>query len=227
VSYLLHPSGSLAYHLRAWRWRQRLWAPFHAEVGRWLVDWQPTSKCLVLVGPSAGYALNARFLERFERIKVLEPDPLARWLLRRRFPKVAFAWRACGDLAQDDGFERLAAAHPGAALLFCNLLGQPLHGQPAEFQRGAWLARLEPALRGRDWASWHDLISTHRAPDETSALELHQAEPLEALTRHWWRGGELEIVDHETTGLCPDRPRRHAIWQLAPKSWHLIEWLAT
>jgi hypothetical protein len=222
---LFHPSGALAYHLRAWRRRNGLWAPFHGVVRRWLTDWRPEAGHLVLVGPSGGYALTRPFLERFARITVLEPDPLARRLLRWRFPGIGFAWGESEFLPRTGGFARLAASFPDAAFLFCNLLGQELLGQLADFARAAWLAELEPALRGRAWASWHDLVSTTRAPDVQPHAPLDHAIPLDELLARFWRGGKLEIIDHETAGLCPRAPRRHAIWHLAPGSYHLIEWL--
>ncbi len=225
MPYLFHPSGSLPYHLRAWRWRHTLWAPFHAQVRRWLADWRPQATHLVLIGPSGGYALTVQFLERFEKITVLEPDPLARWWLRRRFPDVTFDWRDSGYLARSGGFAHLAAIYPDAAFLFCNLLGQELQGQPADFARAAWLSELEPALTGHSWASWHDLASTSRAPDGAVPRRLDQAIPLDELLAMAWRGGDLEITDHETAGLCPRAPRHHAIWRLAPRRYHLIEWI--
>jgi len=227
LSYLLHPSGSLPYHLRAWRWRHSFWAPFHAQVRRWLTDWHPDTNHLVLIGPSAGYALPAQFLARFARISLLEPDPVARWLLRRRFPEAAFDAQDSEYLAQPGGFARLAAAYPDAAFLFCNLLGQELQGQPAAFDRAAWLAELEPALAGRPWASWHDLVSTARAPDSQMPLRLDQAIPLDELLTQFWHGGKLEVSDHETAGLCPQAPRSYSIWHLAPARYHLIEWFNT
>ncbi len=227
MAYLLHPSGSLPYHLRAWRWRHSLWAPFHAQVRRWLTDWRPFARHLVLIGPSGGYALTAQFLERFEHIDVLEPDPLARWLLRRRFPNFLFRWHDGRDLPKAGGFSRLAARFPEAAFLFCNLLGQELQGQPADFRRAAWLAELEPALANREWASWHDLASTSRPPDRPPPPAIEQAMPLDRLLAACWEGGELAVIDHDTAGLCPQLPRRYAIWRLSPGSHHLIEWIGT
>ena len=223
---LFHPSGGLIYHWRAWRWRRTLWAPFHDQVRRWLTDWRPACTHLVLVGPSGGYALSRQFLERFERITVLEPDPLARRILAWRFPGRPFNWRASGGLARPDGFHWLAARFPDGAFLFCNLLGQDLLGAPHDFDRSAWLARLEPGLSGHAWASWHDLASTVRPPDRQAVLSLAAAQPLDATLAHFWHGGELSIYDHLTAGLCPASPRQVAVWQLAPNRHHLIEWLA-
>jgi hypothetical protein len=225
MSYLLHPSGSLPYHLRAWRWRRTLWAPFHAEVGNWLSDWRPNTGHLVLIGPSGGYALNGQFLARFADIAMLEPDPLALWLMRRRFPGIRVHWNDSTYLAQPGGFFRLAETYPNAALLFCNLLGQELQGEPATFDRAAWLTELEQALAGRDWASWHDLVSSARRPDSSPLPRFDHAIPLDDLLAMFWHGGNLEITDHDTAKLCPDLPRRCCVWHLAPNRYHLIEWL--
>lgn len=224
---LLHPSGGLNYHLRAWRWRQTLWQPFHGEVARWLDVWRPEASHLVLIGPSGGYALNARFLARFQRISVLEPDVLARHLLRQRFADIEFEFADATWLAAPDGGLNLAQRYPAAAFLFCNLLGQMLVGQGREHDRQAWLAGLQSALRGRAWASWHDLASTTRQPDRYGRLALDCAESLDTLLARFWLGGVLEIHDHHTSGMLPGSPRQYTIWQLAPRSFHLVEWLVS
>lgn len=223
---LLHPSGGLFYHLRAWRWWRTRWLPFHREVARWLDAWHPEAAELVLIGPSGGYALNARFLARFQHIVVLEPDALARHLLRKRFPDFAFEFADSTWLAQVDGPAILAQRHPEAALLFCNLLGQKLAGQGARHDRQGWLSALQITLHGRAWASWHDLASTARRPDRFGQLALPSLEPLDDLLARFWQGGVLEIHDHECTGMLPESPRQYAIWQLAPGRFHLVEWVA-
>jgi hypothetical protein len=222
---LLHSSGGLFYHLRAWRWRRTRWLPFHSEVARWIDAWRPSAGHLVLIGPSGGYALNARFLAHFRRITVLEPDVLACYLLRRRFADIAFEFSDSVWLAQADGGAILAQRYPEAAFLFCNLLGQKWVGQGARHDRQAWLGDLQCTLQGRDWASWHDLASTVRRPDRYSALSLAQAESLDALLMRFWLGGVLEIHDHECSGMLPESPRQYSIWPLAPGRFHLVEWL--
>lgn len=222
---MFHPSGGLIYHLRARRGQAQLWRPFHAQVEGWLAAWQPPTSHLVLVGPSAGYALNRAFLQRFTRITVLEPDPIARWLLHRRFPGIHFDFRDGLRLAGEDGFDWLAQTTPDAAILFCNLLGQTLVGRPTGLDHRAWLARLEPALKEREWASWHDLASTTRPPDHPAPFELPHALPLDQILARIWQRGELHIHDHACDGLCPRLARSHALWQLAPAQWFLVEWL--
>ena len=222
---LLHPSGGLNYHLRAWRWKHTRWLPFHSEVAHWLDAWRPEASHLVLIGPSGGYALNARFLARYRRISVLEPDALARHLLRKRFSDFEFEFADAAWLAQSDGPAMLAQRHPDAAFLFCNLLGQKLVGQGGGHDRQAWLGRLQSALQGRNWASWHDLASTARRPSRFVQLTLPQAEPLDDLLARFWLGGELEIHDHECAGMLSQSPRQYTLWQLAPGRFHLVEWL--
>jgi hypothetical protein len=224
---LLQASGGLIYHARAWRGGRGAWAPFHRAVRAWLAAWRPASQHLVLVGPSAGYALEAAFLARFERVTVLEPDPLARWLLGRRFPNLSLDFAAAGGWVRPGGFDALARRFDRAAVLFCNLLGQTLEGAPAGLDRQAWLAELAPALAGRDWASWHDLASTGRPPDRFQPLALPGAEPLEGLLARFWLGGELEIVDHDCAGVAPRLPRQYAFWTLRPGRYHLVEWVAS
>jgi hypothetical protein len=226
---LLHPSGGLVYHLRAWRYSKSLWSGFHAQVRQWLAAWQPEAAHLVLVGPSAGYALDSAWLARYPRLTVLEPDPLARYLLRRRHPGLPLHFVPGTALARPDGFAWLARQFPDAAFLFCNLLGQTLLGQDPSMpdtQRRTWLAGLEPALRGHAWASWHDLASSHRKPDSQSAFQLRQAEPLDAVLGRFWQGGELSIHDHACSGLATGAPREYAIWTLRPGRYHVVEWLA-
>lgn len=224
---LLHPSGGINYHLRAWRWRRSRWLPFHSEVARWLEAWRPETAELVLIGPSGGYALNARFLDRFQRLVVLEPDALARHLLRQRFIDFTFQFADSTWLAQTDGPTILAQRYPDAAFLFCNLLGQTLYGQGPGHDRSAWLTALQTALQQREWASWHDLASTARRPDRFGQFALSQAEALDDLLARFWLGGVLEIHDHECSGMLPASPRQYAIWQLAPSRFHLVEWLAS
>lgn len=222
----LHASGGLVYHARAWRYR-RLWAPFHATLRAWLEAWHPARDSLLLIGPSGGYALDAAFLARFACVTVIEPDPLARWLLRRRFPRCDLVFAPDPGLAQPDGFARLAREFPGAAILFCNLLGQPLVGEARGMDRDRWIAGLPHALARHSWASWHDRVSTARAPDRAVDFSLPAAEPLETLVARVWQGGEIELVDHLPRDLAPDLARRYALWTLRPDWHHLVEWMAS
>jgi hypothetical protein len=216
ISRLFHDSGGLVYHLRAWRWRDTLWRAYHAQVAAWLRAWRPRARHLVLIGPSGGYALSTEFLARFAAVTALEPDPLARIILRHRFPGVA--WRFAGPLADPAD---LPAEHPDAAFLFCNLLGQAWRVAPMP----DWQVRLEAALRGREWASFHDVASTDRPPDDATPREVPGGTPFDAVIGLFWRHGEISVEDHETHDLCPRLPRAYVPWQLRPGRFHLVAWL--
>lgn len=213
--HLLDASGGLRYHWLAWR-RRAAWQPFHARLATWLDAWRPDRDALVLVGPSAGYALCASFLARWREITVLEPDPLARFLLRRRFPCTPLRFARLDALALPDGPAALAAQFPDAALLFCNLLGQIGDAEEVA-QRGA---ALRQALAAHAWASWHDVLSSRAQPSGVMPAEASSAA---ALARALWRGQAVEVVDHGAFGLV-GTPGQFATWALAPDAWQVVEW---
>src|SRR3954469_11531411 len=79
----LNPAGGLRYHLRALG-AGHGWQPFRTALASWLANFDAPAQHAVLVGPSAGYTFPDAFLRRFSAITVVEPDPIARFLLRRR-----------------------------------------------------------------------------------------------------------------------------------------------
>lgn len=213
--HLTDPSGGLGYHWLAWR-RRAVWQPFHARLRTWLEGWRPDADTLVLVGPSGGYALDTAFLSRWRAITVLEPDPLARFLLRRRFAQRPVRFARLDALALPDGPAALAAQFPDAALLFCNVLGQ-IGGADEVVRRGAALRR---ALAAHAWASWHDVLSSRVRPSGTLP---EAAASADTLARALWRGQAVEVVDHGAFGLV-GTPGRFAIWALATDAWQVVEW---
>ena len=215
---LLDPSGGVVYHLRALHHRHRLWAPFHRVVAGWLADWQPPRRELVIVGPNAGYALPAGFLARFEAVTALEPDPLARWLLRRRRDAAQVRFGRLDCLATADGLAHLAARFPAAAILFSNVLGQ-LDAPAAD-----WQTLLARHLPGHAWSSYHDVISTGASPAHRDACTVSGAETLAATLARFWTDRQLEVIDHRTFRLDGTGPFGYAVWPLTPRCWHLVEW---
>jgi hypothetical protein len=218
--HLLDPSGGLVYHLRARRQRHRGWTAFHAAVAGWLDTWQVAEKELVIVGPNAGYALPDGFMGRFDHVVALEPDPLARHLLARRRDATALRFDRLDCLRAPDGLAWLAARFPQAAFLFSNVLGQI--AAPAE----DWSALLQRHLTGRNWASYHDVISTLAAPGRRDVLTVVEPESLEATLARFWPGQALTVTDHATFRLGGTGPFAYAPWPIAGTRWHLVEWVA-
>ncbi|MEO8903427.1 MAG: hypothetical protein ABI488_14540 [Polyangiaceae bacterium] len=234
----LNPAGGLRYHARALL-GARAWAPFRAALAGWLSEFEPGVKRAVLVGPSAGYSFPDAFLQRFQALTLLEPDPVAGFLLKRRL-------RALGVTevrleSQDlliqplldgtSGLAELLRADPELCLIFGNVLGQTrfLCLEP-EFERFqmAFRARLVPLLAGRAWLSFHDrlsgALSPHfHAPYRASA-RLDDAAVLRELYPSDQPGSSVELFDHHSGGFFPSTlPHAYFSWQIDRTHHHLIE----
>ena len=233
---LFTPSGGLLYHARALRYREGLWAPYRVAVADWLASRLPPSDELILVGPSAGHCLPLEQLARFERIFVLEPDPVARRLLaaRLRRAKLHFEPR---DLLLDPllagkvGLDAVLDRHPRASLLFCNLLGQLLcdlsDDDEARF-KAAFQTRILPRLNGRAWASLHDRWSLDRDAAEPSPLRLSfptcPSDQELGVAYFGPSGAPVTALDHAVSGLFPEAwPRSYFSWQITARALHVIE----
>ena len=240
---LVTPSGGLVYHLRALRYARTLWAPFREALAQWLAASLPLSeeRELILVGPSAGHCLPLDRFRAVPRILVLEPDPLARFLLARRLApsRVELEPRdlLVAPLLQGQrALEGVLERWPRAALLFCNVLGQ-LHfslsdAQQQAFQQ-AFSERVVPLLSGRRWASFHDRWSldwdgARQAPPLVRRFEQL---PSDAELGEAWFGTAGEAVtalDHGTTPLFPEaRPRTYLSWRITPSALHVVEAVAS
>ncbi|GAB2897324.1 hypothetical protein GCM10027046_28590 [Uliginosibacterium flavum] len=216
-SHLWDASGGLVYHWRALRYRRVLWAPFVVQVADWLASWQPPQNELVIVGPSAGYTLNGDFLARFKQVTILEPDPIARSLLRRRFAGMPFVEGRVDCFSSLAGPQALADAYPQAAILFSNVLGQKLAQLDPR-----WPAALQTALAGHSWASYHDVIATAQAPVQAQARSFTTETSLEEVLVSFWPGGELVLHDHGSFGVLP--AQAYAPWSITPAQHHLLGW---
>jgi hypothetical protein len=240
---LWNPAGGIRYHLRALRHGARLWEPFRWSLGEWLLGWQTHEPTLLLVGPSGGYNLQPFLLERFARVVVLEPDPLARLVLRRRLARVPLDPRPELELIGEDQLvfhpERLARLLERlgpTAILFCNVLGQLRHllavEDPGAPSLQAVRAAVRAATEGRSWASFHDRVSGALAPSlEAPVVSPHRWSDGELLQQAYYGGSDAiggELFDHGTEGFFPEAlPHLYLRWELAPGSFHLIEAVAS
>lgn len=239
---LVGPAGGLRYHYRARRYRASHWAPFVEPLAAWLLAWQPRSPRLCLIGPSGGYCLPGALLARFRTIDAVEPDPLARAILLRRFPALAprVAWVAEDFFAPVRGaldpgrLGALFARFPDHAILFANVLGQLECVHPAAFHGPSfpvWARALVRHLDGREWASFHDRLSgTGPLPAGAPApLTLPGRLDSEALARRLFArtpGPLLVLEAHRTADLFPGLDhleRRILVWEIEPGAYHVVE----
>jgi len=240
---LWNPAGGLRYHVRALRHSARLWEPFRWPLGEWLLGWQTREPTLLLVGPSGGYNLQPFLLERFARVVVLEPDPLARLVLRRRLARVPLDPRPELELIAEDQLvfhpERLAPLLERlgpTAILFCNVFGQLRHLLEVQDTEAASFRAVRAAVRsaivGRSWASFHDRVSGALAPSlEEPLVSAQRWSDSELLQNAYYGGSDAlggELLDHGTQGFFPEAlPHLYLRWELAPGSFHLIEAVAS
>jgi hypothetical protein len=204
-----------------------------------LAEFEPLTSRAVFVGPSAGYTFPDAFLKRFTEITVLDPDPMAGLLLKRRLRRLGITKlhiERRDQLLQpllrgESGLVERLASDPGLGLIFGNVLGQTrfLLGE-SDFERfkAAFRDRIWPLLAGRGWLGFHDRLSgklaptfpaPHRAPsrlDDASVLRLlYPTDP---------GAGPVELFDHQSDGFFPsDAPHVYFNWQIERERWHLIE----
>jgi hypothetical protein len=238
-SALFNPAGGLRYHYRALRHGSTLWSSFRWPLGEWLLRWQTVEPTLLLLGPSGGYNLQPFLLERFARVVVLEPDPLARWILRRRLARVPLEPRPRLEFIAEDPLvkhperlEALLARLGPTAILFCNVLGQLRHLlEVDDTESPAFVAvrnAVTAARAGRSWASFHDRVSGTIAPSiEDAVWSERRWSDAELLEHAYYATSEplgKTLFDHGTAGFFPpELPHGYLRWELEPGVFHLIE----
>jgi hypothetical protein len=236
---LFNIAGGLPYHALAYRYRQRLWSDYASQVERALLDWAPQGPELVIVGPSAGWLLPHSLLQRFERVVAIEPDPLARWLLRQRFSNIQWdfdvhdyfspygpePWRA--------GLQRLAERYPDQPIYFAEFLGQFIGLYPDAIARetagevvetpayAAWKREFRDTFGHRQVFSSHDRLVA-RQPPLCGALKLANELCADELAAQLWPP-QVEVLNPLTDSLFYSGTRRIAVWQRQPGFWHAME----
>ncbi len=227
---LLNPTGGLVYHLRAKRYRDSLWVPFRNQISQFLDDWTPPEKELLVLGPSGGYTLTTDFLERFDRVWLMDPDRLAPIFFRKNHSdlRTDVQWSREDLIFEKKRFapEKLQnwLEDKEVAVVFSNLLGQlPLLSDVD--QTRAWWTRISPALSNHSWLSYHDVFSFRgnaklpaRLPDGPVVPQLVE-----------WaiqKQKPLELIDHGTSELFPNSLVNWT-WNFSPRRTHVVGGICT
>jgi hypothetical protein len=251
-------AGGAFYHWSAFRYGKKLWFPFHQEVKHWLLQLEKAllsqsfmgqkNRRLLIIGASGGYALPESFLINFEKITIIDPDPLAEWIFRKRFSslKQIIEWRKedwiCPEKKKFDPQLTLRSFdfYPDEFILFSNFLGQlPVLYRDAiqtdSFEE--WRVEIARYLEKRSWASFHEIYSGAIKPEallrsgrfvfdeEISQQELIQRCYLaskKSLTN------PVELFDHEMeifSSLLQRNSfqRSYWTWERVPGYYHLVE----
>jgi len=244
LSYIINPSGGIIYHLRAIRYRTSLWVPFRREISRWLRSWNPSERELLIIGCSAGHCFDFDWAQRFEKIALNEPDPLARKIFAIRLRSSGYKGHI--QVVKDNLIgpnelgtfqwsktETALQRFEQSALLFSNCLGQLpfLTEGPTESestlihssfekwrdQLSAWLEK-----RNQSWASFHDLLSGGIEPKPTP-IESQLMEESELIRTFYGHRSGGVLQDHFMMGFLPTYRRTLLNWALHRSRWHLIE----
>lgn len=234
----LNPAGGLRYHVRAWSAGSR-WQAFRSALGSWLSEFEPRCERALLVGPSAGYTLPDALLRRFSAITVLEPDPIAGFLMMRRLRRLGISELRLEArdhliaplLDGKSGLAQLLDADPERALIFGNVLGQTSFlVDDAAFERfkAAFRERIGPRLASRAWLSFHDRLSGELAPSFSGVYRVdHRLDDASVLSRLYPRdpgARAIELLDHRSDGFFPDSvPHSYLSWPIDGRRHHLIE----
>lgn len=219
----LRQSGGLQWHLRA-LWYRTLHDPFRRSIGGFLQSWRPRASHLIIVGPSAGWFLPQSFLCVFSRLTLVDLDTSAPFFFKLRHGQglrhsgISWEW-VIGDFIEC--LPRKLDLDPGAAVLFCNVLGQ-LGLERDDYERQ--LTELPGWLEGRPWASFHDRFSARITREEfPSTQPFTSLEKMgEDMLRELGFGGEWS--DHGTERVLPSGVLRHYFpWSITPYRFHWIE----
>jgi hypothetical protein len=160
---LIHAGGTggLNWHVHAHYSRKR-WQPTIQLIEQFLVQVDPKSEHLLLIGGSAGWMMPPSWLARFKRIDAYDIDPLAPWLFNLRHGRRLQAQGTEVMCHRQDALvslPELLQQHPKACIWFDNVLGQHRYRIRDEARVERELAELKTTLQGRHWGSLHDVLS--------------------------------------------------------------------
>lgn len=154
-------TGGLNWHLHAAASQNR-WRGTQQLIDRFLARVHPPERQLLLIGGSAGWMMSTAWLTCFERIEVIDIDPLSPWLFGRRHGAALKQAGCRWQFHRQDGIAGLPAllkAFPQAFVWFDNVLGQLRYRLDDEAALERQLGQLQHWLQGRSWGSVHDLYS--------------------------------------------------------------------
>ena len=231
---IVNPAGGIYYHIQALKNKNRYWTPFIEDTNDFLSRWNPLQKQLIIFGGSGGYCLKTDFLDRFEEIILVDPDPISGFIFKKNHKptnlrQVTYDYLKTGIR----GIKQLTLDFPKGAYLFSNILGQLPFLRPKDINNfeNQFNEVFNKNLLNRSWATYHDTLSFHfNSPIKHICwpLLLKSSGVNETLER--WkdqnqiRNSPVEIVDHFTDKVfMPRSIQLKTIWKRTPRSFHVIE----
>ena len=238
----MNRTGGLLWHWRAWQ-RQSQWQGACDDIGQWLDQVQPVRQELLIIGASAGWMMPVRWLQGFKKITTFDIDswaaPLFRWRHGRQLQASGTELTCCTSDALTP-LDAVLRAHPKAAVLFDNVLGQLRFQQPSIDLASAQIDKISRSMRAREWGSVHDAYSGPVYPASLAAgaprghPSVRVAHPSPAQNPEIAQfsaqfNARGEWLDHLTANLFPrGTPVHHIAWPYAPNYSHWLQagWIA-
>lgn len=238
----MNRTGGLLWHWRAWQ-RQSQWQGACDDIGQWLGQVQPVRRELLIIGASAGWMMPVRWLQGFKKITTFDIDswaaPLFRWRHGRQLQASGTELTCCTSDALTP-LDAVLRAHPQAAVLFDNVLGQLRFQQPSIDLASAQIDKISRSMRAREWGSVHDAYSGPVYPASLAARALRGHPSVRVAHPSPAQNPEIaqfsaqfnargDWLDHLTANLFPSGTTVHHIaWPYAPNYSHWLQagWVA-
>lgn len=221
---LLNPAGGLRYHFTA-SVRKKSWQNFKNELNEWMMNWNPKSESVVLVGPSAGYLITDEFLKKFKQIEAWDIDPLAPVLFKKQHPKIKVKWK------KKDWFKTFLMANQkpnlNTAYVFTGILGQLSFLVKDDQEYDKVFKALNEFLSDTPFLSFHDRWVSHQSFKKPHPNALMSTETLDIpkIIKHFWEYSEDQVIEEHELGKLYRHSRSffYGAWDLRNKEHHIIE----
>ena len=240
---LLSKSGGLLYHFKARSYSQTIWGPYINNVYSWLDAWKPKKDKLLLIGPSSGYSISNRFLNRFKHIDAIEIDPLARLLFSYSHDK-KIHWdkqdyfKFSSNNNFNESFNKISEKYADHAILFCNFLGQVsflISNNEDRFLN--FESALQEFVKERSWASYHDIFSINAKAKPIMIGDVSHVNLTVDINKNnvqfakWLqnfieppKNHEVVVNDHKTFNFFEKTKNiNYFAWELQPRQTNIIE----
>jgi hypothetical protein len=231
---IVNPAGGIYYHIQALKNKKKLWDSFVEDVHDFLSRWNPKQKQLIIFGGSGGYCLKTEFLDKFEEIILVDPDPISGFIFKKNHTPKKLRRVSCNYLKTGLlGLEQLTLDFPNGAFLFSNILGQLPFLIPKDTNIFETQLKeiFNKSFLGHSWATYHDTLSFHfNSPIQHVCWPIViKSKGINETLEKWKEQNQIrhipvEVVDHFTDKVFfPRANQLKTLWRRTPKSYHIIE----
>jgi len=154
-------TGGLSWHASAWMAKNR-WQTTQRNINAFLMGQSITQSELTLIGGSAGWMMPTSWLAKFQKIRVIDIDPLASIFFNMNHGKELKNSGTIWRFERRDGLRELTLLikeSPDSFIWFDNVLGQQCFKLKDEDLVQRQLKHIKVVLKNHHWGSIHDWLS--------------------------------------------------------------------